>query len=173
MKIIFFILLFFSFFFFSIGQENHSERQIKQLKESVLLVRLKDRKKEIEYYKKYDNYQEANAIKNKQEEINNLIIRAFKNHFDFCPVYFFYSSESTKLLKEGINNISIFNFEKQIVPTDALSSFFIAEFAAIRDTDGTTSSSPALIIMDNKFNQLEKPFPYNSLIPIFLSKEKK
>ena len=111
---------------------------------------------------------------------------AFKSNFDFCEYYFFSSVFSTFIKNRQFDSVFFLGpdlkIDKNIKPK--ISKFFIAEYSPIEsDTDtyysGTstvrganglekqdnyyTSGSfgfEALIIRNDKFIQLAKPFPY-------------
>ncbi len=165
-----------------------SKTQIKQLKEGVLLVRLKTAESTINALREVGKNEEADKVKLKQETENKKIINAFKNNFDFCDVRFFFSNNSDKVRLKQFENIFL-NDSLEVDPSIKLEpdiSFFIAEFGYIgQDTmkyyshhsykpgkdygvEGVlhyyTPSSDinfyALRILDRNFVQLNKPFPY-------------
>ena len=71
-------------------QRNYSaKKQINQLKDGALLVRLKTKKNTISALRKIGKSKLADEIEKKQSEYNLNIITAFKTNFDFCPTYFF------------------------------------------------------------------------------------
>lgn len=157
-------------------------QQIKDLRNNAILVRLKTSENQINALKEMGRYADAEALQKKQFARNLEIINAFKKNFNFCPVYFFYSSSSFyikhnqysgRLLNDSlVADTSIkFNYTKA----------YIAEFDFIEpDTiySGQTSDdqknylsdssltlsnthlTEALVIRNSYFTQLKKPFPY-------------
>ena len=75
-------------------------RQIRQLKESVLFVRLQSGKKSAEALQKTGNENEAEKLLLESRKENIEIIKAFRSKFNFCPVYFFYADQTGFILKK-------------------------------------------------------------------------
>ncbi|WP_027420085.1 hypothetical protein [Crocinitomix catalasitica] len=125
-------------------------------------------------------------IESEQADLNKKIVEAFQNNFDFCPTYFFFSDYSSSIRKGDFNNVEFLN-EKLLPDTTILlsnRSFLIAEFGRIeQDTakyfDGYYYTSGdnglerktsyyggpnmrfgALVIKNDQFMQLRRPFPY-------------
>jgi hypothetical protein len=164
-------------------QYETAKKQIKELKEGVLLVRLHTKQPVINALEEKGATKKANYIKEKQETENKEIVAAFKN-FDFCPVYFFYSQFSDSLKNGKYNNVIILNDSLQ--PTKLnLTNYYIADFGNVEknyvndttdvkrnelkakgiDTKkkykgGSNLSIRAMIISDANFNQLKSPFPF-------------
>ena len=163
-----------------------AKANIVSLKRGVLLVRLDFHRREVAYYKKYNNTNEASKILAKQEKINREIIDAFNTYFTFCQVYYFDMEDSRKLLEGKIDSIVFYNNECVEDPRIKLNNtdWYIGEFGYIeQDTTvyysgstptphhdanpegktyygGSKNSKPALVLRDQKFIQLRDPFPY-------------
>src|SRR5688500_2317042 len=67
---------------------------IKSLQEGILLVRLKTAQQKIDALNKLGKTDWAQKIIREQKAENQRIINAFKQHYTFSPVYFFYSDDS-------------------------------------------------------------------------------
>ena len=151
-----------------------SIEQIKNLKEGALIVRLKTKKSVIDAYKNAGKHNIANKI---EEEIvieNAEIVNAFINGFDFCPVYFIYSFDSDLVFKKDFENIVFIN--QSMIPDVKIKfdykNFLTAEIGKVdpsRNLGTELDSIPyrtgdfnfeALVVMDQKFTQLIRPFPY-------------
>jgi len=162
-----------------------SKRQIVALHNGVLLVRLKQKLKSIDALKKRDKEKLANKIELKQKNRNSYIIDAFKLRFNFCPVYFFYSSDSKHVRNNNLDSVSFINdssiIDNSIILSDT--NFYIAEFGHIEpeeaftyqssvhvpknETRNTYSGSSnfsfkAVTVKTKNFKQLKEPFPYYS-----------
>jgi hypothetical protein len=177
------------------GQENTVNRinydllasqQIKDLKQGVLMVRLQTKAKSISAMREQGNNDLADKIEKLQNETNKAIIKAFKENFKFCPVYFFFSQYSINILERQFEKVLFLNDSLLPDPNIKLSNtnFLTAEFGAIsqdtaqyfdgyyyvhgeegleQETKSYGSSNMgfnALIIKSDKFVQLHKPFPY-------------
>lgn len=185
------------------SQKDAAPKQIRELKNTMLLVRLKTGENQIKAYKEAGYMEKASELEAKIGAENREIASAFRDHFDFCPVYFFYSSASKairerktqgKLLDDGLKPVGGI---ARPVPT-----FYIAEFGNIEKTDEKYYESTelrenqegnkveqdvyygspdmgfsALVMRDDDFVQLRDPFPYYvrtfESLPIFKRKKSK
>ncbi|NOQ73650.1 MAG: hypothetical protein GQ574_16710 [Crocinitomix sp.] len=170
-----------------IDREN-SQRQIKELKESVLLVRMRTRQPLIDALLKSDRTDEAKKVELEQLKKNQEIIAAFDKYFDFCPVFFFRSDYSNFVKKQQLDSVVFLNDTAGVDPGIKITSelFYIAEITALgKDTatfeegtylvrtedglerhtqygGGGNSGFEALIFKSSAFYQLRRPFPYYS-----------
>tara|TARA_B100000809_G_scaffold68994_1_gene66207 strand:- start:330 stop:1010 length:681 start_codon:yes stop_codon:yes gene_type:complete len=169
----------------SVRKQSHidSKTQILELKNGVLLVRLKAKKRTLEAMRKAKKYKLADKTENKLKYRNQLIINGFRLKFDFCPVYFFYSNDSRHVLTNNLDSISFLNDNLQIDNSIIVKAnhIYIAEFGNIepsktpnyqttvslldkekRNTFNGSSdfSFKVLCIKNNNFDQLSNPFPY-------------
>ena len=133
---------------------------INQLKDGFLLVRLHSVENKIIALQARGQRSEANRTKVAQKMENARIVKAFHEHFDFCPVYFFYSKESKKIKDNQLDGVVL---NRQFLPVAqeqiAEKQFLIADFARIQPpADG--AGLPALIVLNQQLIQLSKPFPF-------------
>jgi len=159
-----------------------SERQINELRNGVLLVRLKTKKKTISAMRKAKRYKLADKTEQELKKRNQFIITGFKSNFNFCPVYFFYSHDSKYVRNNNLDSISFLN-DSLIIDNSITvnnSNIYVAEFGSVYpDTmvysqseyfeygkkqttnyGGSALTITALIIKSNQFTQLKDPFPY-------------
>ena len=164
----------------------NSESQIKQLREGVLLIRLRTKQPLVDALRSREMNQEAdqviamNLLKNKE------IIQMFKLWFDFCPTYFFYSEDSDYIRNMQLDSVGFLNDSAIVDPKiyPRKDSFFIAEFSKLKPDTATFSEGrytyrgenglerremlsgggtfgfEALIFKSPQFYQLRRPFPY-------------
>jgi hypothetical protein len=163
-------------------EEDIASRQIADMHNGVLLVRLKTSESQINALKKIGRFEDAEKLQNKQASINRDIVRAFKTNFNFCPVYFFYSSATAQIKERKISgnllNDSLF-IDSSI--SFEFKSFYMAEFGYL-DPDtiyigrdlyaqksyqsdtayslSTTTQTEALVVRNSHFAQLKEPFPF-------------
>ena len=149
-----------------------AKKQINELKNGILLVRLDFKTKEIAYYEKHNNIAEANKIRAKQEAVNKEIMNAFQIYYSFSPVYYFSVEDSRKLLDEKYDEIQLLNaFGIKDTTVNLIEQpFFVAEFGfanqglSTSDTEeqySTKMTINALVIRDYKLVELAEPFPYH------------
>ncbi|MCK9498729.1 MAG: hypothetical protein GX793_02175 [Bacteroidales bacterium] len=171
-----------------------AKQQINDLHSGALLVRLKTGKNSIDALLKSGKTELA---KKKQEQIdqeNHRIIQAFKSQFNFCQVYFFYSDDSKFVKENNLDEVCFIdeNLQKLNNFKIEFDKFLIAEFGNVKgDTSkyyshselkttanfsqesqstyygGGSTDAKGLIIKDQNFIQLRKPFPYFAKYPFF------
>jgi len=165
-----------------------ANQQIIQMHDGALLVKLKTKKKSIATLRKFDYHEQADKVEAKQKAYNTKIINGFKTNFDFCPTYFFFSDYSQEVLDKQFDKVQFLDINLQHDSTITFNntSFLTAEFGIIeQDTakyfdgyyvvegkdglekrakysGGTDMTFGALIIKNEQFFQLRKPFPYYS-----------
>jgi hypothetical protein len=161
-------------------------KQIHELKNGYVLIRLSTRSKTIEDLQRIGKNRAAEEIKKDQDEKNRKIIAAFNKNFNFCEYRFFYSQYSDEIKK---GHYKFLVFDKNMQPDNSFSlegkNYFVAEFGTLEaDTSIAASDvtlevkddfdvankkvnytkSPnkiyALIIKDKNYYQLRRPFPY-------------
>ncbi len=149
-------LLFLSFFFAGLAQEssNYNRSQfIEDFKQATLLVRLQDKALSLKALEDKGKSKEAERLRQIQYQENREILLSFKNTFDFCPVLFFYSSNSEAIRKGNYEGIL---FDAELKASDLKTeNVFIAEFAETEELgiDG-------LIVKDKQMLALPEQLPY-------------
>jgi hypothetical protein len=162
-----------------------SKRQIVELHNGVLLVRLKQKQKSIDGLREQGRDKLADKVELNQKNRNSYIIDAFNSRFDFCPVYFFYSSDSKHVRNNKIDSISFLNDSliKDISITLKDTNYYITEFGRVEPEEtftyqssthlpkgetratysgGSDFSFKAVTVKTKNFKQLKEPFPYYS-----------
>lgn len=163
---------------FRILKKEMAISQIKELKEGVLLVQLKTSQNTIDAYAKKGNLKKALKIKMRQDNDNKSIIKGFKDYYNFCPVYFYYSTDR-KLIKNKEFNKIIFLDDSLKATTTSIdlsqTKYYISGITTNNYANTTLDNIPnykaeydnsiqfnAFIIKNNEFQQLSAPFPYYS-----------
>ncbi len=134
--------------------KEKARANIVLLKNGALFIRLKTSQLKINALKKIGKEKESEEIRMSQEATNLSIIKAFKENFNFCQVYFFYSNHSTEV-KEGKYKAIIFNTDMKIDSSFSSDNYLIGEF-----DESETTQLDAFIIKDKNYDQLKAPFPY-------------
>lgn len=170
--------------------KTFAEKSIQEINNGVLLVRLNFRQKQINHLINLTDSAAANRIKVKTFATNKKITEAFSQHFDFCPVYFFKMSDSKYVKLQQFDSITLYDLKLNEADSIRVKSdnYLIGEFNRIKqDTSyyyegdqidmskenpktkvyygGSKNGREAFIIMDRKFQQIQKPFPYFSSLP--------
>lgn len=163
-----------------------TNEQINLLHDGALLVRLQTKKMSIDGLRERGNFKLADKIEAQQRELNQKIVNGFTTYFDFSPVYFFYSYDS-KYVKNGeLDSVRFLNQNLEVdtgITVDA-DGYLTAEFGKIKQAPGKYYENykviqgdgdvrmrkkyygepnmgfRALIIKNDEFVQLRKPFPY-------------
>lgn len=167
----------------------HSQQQIQELNDGLLLVRLKTSQPKIDALKRFGYEYKAMKVAKYQKEQNQAIVDAFKQNYSFSSVYFFYSDNTAKVKKGVFKNIFLNDSLTldSTIQIDTSKCIYTAELAhrqqdtfklldnyhTVVEDDfyetndevyygGSDISFQAIIIKDLKFNQLTRPFPYYS-----------
>lgn len=163
-------------------------RQINRLKEGVLLVRLKTSQNKIKALEKVGLKERALQTAEHQKQQNLKIVNAFRKHYAFSEVQFFYSHNTKTVKEKNLKNIFLddsLNIDSSIKIQEK--PYLIAEYAQIeQDTarfyshseleivgnfqavmvdryEGSTNFGfRALVIRNENFEQMVEPFPYYS-----------
>jgi hypothetical protein len=136
-----------------------AKRNINNLHNGILLVRLKTNSISINALKKMGNDERANRLTEQINKLNNTIINAFKTKFNFCPVYFFKSDESELVSNHNLDKVHFVTTGLLADTTFKVSDkeITVGEFALVGSENG--NGFEALIIKDEQFVMLLKPFP--------------
>ncbi len=141
-----------------------AKEQLILLKENMLLVRLYTDDNKIQALESKGYKEAAEQARQEQYNENRETLLAFKQTFDFCPVYFFYASKS-EAITEGKLPGNVFDSELKPVAAEKLKAdFFIGDFT----TTGPTKLS-GFIIKDRFFVELDDPFPFYQRKYVFFS----
>lgn len=159
---------------------------IEDLHQGALLVRLSTRYTTVEALRARGFTQRAASLENSQRKKNREIIAAFREGFDFSPVYFFPSQCSKSVRERQWDKVVFMNdsaYNDSSIHFDT-QPYLIAEFANIEaDTTryfsgyylaideqglerresyrtGPRMGFEALVIRNNDFVQIADPFPY-------------
>lgn len=158
-----------------------SKSKVKKLKDGTLLFRLQTLQPKIDAMKKAGLIEESEKVEKEQRELNLGLVKAFKAAYKFSNVLFFYSHSSNQVRNKNFSNIFL-NDSLEVDSSITLPKrevVFTAGFKNIeRDTikifqsndirenfepiyyGGTDYTFTALVIMDDQFQQLFRPFPY-------------
>lgn len=166
-------------------KRHYALRQYEKLKNGALLVRLKTQATAIEALRKRGQNESAARIAENQRQENERIVSAFRDNFDFAPVYFFYSDDSRYLLNNEPGKVTF--LMPDLSPVDTVvavepEKFVVAEFSTVsaeprayyenyrREYKGQTDSLSyinssemgftALVLYNDDLQQLTDPFPY-------------
>ena len=167
-------------------KKTDARQQINQLQGGALLIRLETKSKVINALKKSGKESQAKIIEKMQAEYNMTIVRAFRAAFGFCPVYFFYSEHSEAVRAKSFAKVRFLTYDLKADGSVKFAggNFFTAEFGTIEgdggnDVDegdtkqndkskegvseykgGVSMGFGALLIKDDQFVQLSRPFPF-------------
>ncbi|MBN2778482.1 MAG: hypothetical protein JXR36_12605 [Bacteroidales bacterium] len=154
--------------------ETYIARQhIKRLHDSsILLVRLHSREKSIQAYRNSGKDKFADKKELEQNAYNLAIVKAFRENFNFCEVYFYYSDKTSDNIDDRFMRLVFLNDSLQedqsILPNFGMYYHYVAEFRIVN----SETMIQGLAIMDTQLNQLKKPFPYYAKSPFFATHKK-
>ena len=160
-RILFFVPLFILLSFNQASPEETAKRQIKELKEGVLLVRFHTNDAVIA---KLKSLHEDKARVKKIEEIyqaNLSNYKALTGSYNFSEILFFYGRNSDKVREGEYDNIFL-NANLDIdtsIHLDKNESFYILDIGDIY-FDHISGHMEGVVVLNSRFEQLEKPFPF-------------
>ena len=130
---------------------------IQDLSEGCLLIRLRTSIKKMEALKARGDtalaLNEARMLKLKHLEI----ISSFKLNYSFSKVYYFYSHHSGKVRSREFQGILM---NEQFEPVDEEPDVFLILDPYVVDFTHMNSQQQGLSLLNDRFEQLERPFPY-------------
>ncbi len=142
---------------------------------TVLIVRLNTAEQKIKTLIEANQPDMAAKVRKDMDAANEETMKAFKDHFHFCNVFFLDPADA-KPLKEGNHSqVSLLDRNGNLVQDLSFlkNDYFVASFSYVYQDVfvkpdkgnslqqvGGTSGLPALVIMDKDYIQLSKPFPY-------------
>lgn len=159
---------------------KRANESIVQLKSGALLVQLQSKQVSIDAYIEKGYQSIAEEIAQEQKEGNIRIMKAFNESFRFCAVYFFLSDQVDALIDKNWDELVFINDNYEKDPEIKLkeSFYLIAVYSKTGESKKDSQyqsvlSFNAIIIMDESFNELTKPFPYYLKMPEEIQKLKK
>ena len=155
---------------YSKAKWERAETAIANLKEGVLLIRLSSERRKLEELDrriandKLDTKSRERLKRLKKEVIedrdktNQEFVKAFASKYDFSEVFFFYDTASVSL-KRGVQEGVFLDEKMNLVPSMSLGGrpFLVLRSGSLKEN---TSGLEALVVMDEKFEDLARPFPY-------------
>lgn len=126
----------------------------------VLVIRLKENKRRIQMLREQGYHIDASEEEQNTLENNLELAKAFKEKFTFLPVYYFYDTDSKDALNGRFEGI-LLNAEMKRDSSITLpqKQHLFAEFARQFDETTQTSGMYGFVVYDDKFKNLDKPFP--------------
>ena len=153
-----------------------SYEAITLLNGGTMIFLLDFKKKEYEYYLKFNNEKAASKLKKKQAKINKSIMLAMDSLFTFCSVVYISTDDVMNVIEEKFDQLTFYNqnfktYKNKNIKKD---SFLIGQFGNVEQDEavyshndsinknygGNKMSLSALVIRKSNMVQLRKPFPY-------------
>lgn len=155
-------------------RKNSVTKQLNDLKNGVLLVRLPTNEAKIAKLNKIGNSDAAKKESAYMKQFHIDILKSFDTDFDFCPVYFYYS-DASEAIKEGNLDGNLFDAKLKTITNlePPLDNRYYAEFGFVHEKEATVQKNgkmvkvagfggtKALVIRTKKGVQPKKPFPYS------------
>ncbi len=154
------------------ANKKRANAAIVQLKSGALLVQLQSKQISIDAYIEKGYQSIAEDIAQKQKEGNIRIMTAFRESFHFCDVYFFLSDQVDEVKEKKFDKLMFINenYEKDLSIKLEDSFYMIAVYSKTGETNKdkqyqSIMSFNAMIIKDEDFIEMTKPFPYYLKMP--------
>ena len=146
------------------SKKSIAQEHIKNLKNGVLLVQLRNHQSYRERLIELGKTALAEKDEAFEEEMNQKLLEDFSKNFGFCPVYFFDGSNIEEI-KSGNYANYLLDSNLQPVAFEKLDQkiFDYLYFVGIRrlktDTEFNKSRKEGIVMMDSNLKQMEHPFP--------------
>jgi hypothetical protein len=79
--------------------ENNIHEHKFEFRPKALLVQLRSEQSRIQYFETQNDQQNKEQVTKEDAKVRRVMINDFKDHFTFCPVYYFIDTNA-KLIKE-------------------------------------------------------------------------
>lgn len=157
-------------------------QSIRELKDGVLVVRLRTQSNKISRLKEYIAKEPSDSpaasrlaaqLKETEEEVateNRLLAMAFRETYQFSEVLFVADTLAPLLKEQDPGEIFL---DADLSPEPSLSlgqrPFLVAGMGTASYSDAAAGNDESLVVYDRHFNRMEKPFPsYSSVTAISL-----
>lgn len=157
-------------------------QSIRELKDGVLVVRLRTQSNKIASLKEYIAKEPAGSpvasrlaaqLKETEEEVateNRLLVMAFREMYQFSEVLFVADTLAPRLKEQDPGEIFL---DANLLPDPSLSTgqrpFLVAGMGTASYSDAAAGNDESLVLYDRNFNRMEKPFPsFSSVTAISL-----
>jgi hypothetical protein len=149
------------------AHRNYKAMQdIFEMKHGVLLVRLNTKYKTIEALERNERIDDAEYIRQKQQQWNKKVVSYFREHYNFTPVYFFFSTETEKVKRKEFEFVHFLDSTLQPLEIQPAvgANFWVGEVNYLDQNERTGSDMgfEAILLRDSEFKQLDHPFPFYS-----------
>ncbi len=154
-------------------KKDKATSTIDKLQNGMLLVKLKTSENKINRYKEMGDMAKAKEAIEKQQTQNANIINAFKDKFDFCPVYFFHSNDVANIKNNDFEGSVFQKIGEDLKNPPSSDTFYLIgelDYAYQDELSGRsgetrkrvagTGSVNAVVIRDKENFQIPKPFPF-------------
>ena len=155
---------------YSKAKWERAEAAITNLKEGVLLIRLSSERRKLEELDRRIandklNLKSRERLKRVKKEViedrdktNQEFVEAFASQYDFSELFFFYDTASVSL-KRGVQEGIFLDREMNLVSSMSLEGrpFLVLRSGTLKES---TTGLEALVLMDEDFEDLARPFPY-------------
>jgi hypothetical protein len=156
------------------SKKEKSKELLNRLENGYLLVQLFTRERTKQHIEKELGPEAVNRYEADQQEKRKKLMKAFEQHFSFCPVLFFFSNDAEKIKQKNFSELTLYNSSFGEVSGQVLEtkSFLIGEVSRVESdsityvaNDGSISKRPsyafsAFVMRDDQFRQLTPPFPF-------------
>lgn len=164
---------------------NRTKDEIQRLKNGVLLLRLQTMEPGIQALRERGMVDEADKVEENQKDFNLNLVKSLRKEYKFSRLEFFYSYHSPQVKNKELKGIflndslqldtsikvnpdeEIFTASFRQIDRDTTSHFAYQNFysqdpskAAEVFYGGPDFKFNALVLMNDQFEQLHKPFPY-------------
>lgn len=136
----------------------------------AVLVQLRSEKKRIAYLEQQGRHEDALQVKKDIKAANEAMVSDFKDHFRFCPVYFYFDTNSVAIMSgtpEGLLLNSDLSPAANAAVRNGSNNYYLVYFGQPeieKDSRGQaasrTLSGQGLVMTNYEGRQMTSPFPF-------------
>lgn len=151
-----------------------AKQHMEVLENGYLLIQLFNRDKTKYFIQRELGDEAVKKYEEKQLANHKKLMLAFKKHYSFSKVVFFYSNDKEHIKNRSFDSVSFYGYNHELLSQDSIriDKFLIGEISRVESDSITYSNAAgeshkrpsyafsAFIVRDDQFRQLEKPFPF-------------
>lgn len=137
--------------------------QAEDLEQSVLLVPLPSAEHQAQRFDKYGETKKAQRLREKYAKPNLRVMSAFKQNFNYCPVWFyFYPFDSNR---SYTGQMALFDADGTLQNLESGKKYYHVPIEEIEEQQNEREEVfTALVIKDSQMRRLKPPFPVETRI---------
>jgi hypothetical protein len=152
------------FLFSSAGKSFGQSPRHNYVSPKAILVQLRSEQRKLTYL--VNAPEKAAVLARDAAAIRRATINDFRDHFIYCPVYFYIDTNADKIKAKQLDNV-LFTADGTMLPHVQLQDYYIVYYGHPQDPVGSKYKHDngdvlgnGLVVLDENYKQTQQPFPY-------------